>query len=84
MMRIHKAISTLTAHTRLILEECYVRRKKYQEVADELNISVSAVRKHIVKALSVLRKEFAKKEYRGYLTILNKRIKISNRNKNNQ
>ena len=62
MMRIHKAISTLTAHTRHILEECYVRRKKYQEVADELNISVSAVRKHIVKALSVLRKEFAKKE----------------------
>lgn len=48
--------------TRHILEECYVRRKKYQEVADELNISVSAVRKHIVKALSVLRKEFAKKE----------------------
>ncbi len=35
MMRIHKVISTLTAHTRHILEECYVRRKKYQEVADE-------------------------------------------------
>lgn len=33
------------------------RKKKYQEVAEELNISVSAVRKHIVKALQVIRKE---------------------------
>lgn len=32
-------------------------KKKYQEVAEELNISVSAVRKHIVKALQVIRKE---------------------------
>lgn len=62
MLRIQKAMSTLTAHTRHILEECYIRRKKYQEVADELDISVSAVRKHIVKALAVLRNEFAKKE----------------------
>lgn len=62
MLRIQKSISTLTPHTRHILEECYVKRKKYQEVADELDISVSAVRKHIVKALSVIRSEFAKKE----------------------
>ena len=44
-----------------ILEECYIQRKKYQEVAEELNISVSAVRKHIVKALQVIREECAKK-----------------------
>lgn len=62
MMRVQSVMSKLTAHTRHILEECYIRRKKYQEVADDLNISVSAVRKHIVKALSVLRSEFAKKE----------------------
>lgn len=62
MLRIQKAISTLTAHTRHILEECYIQRKKYKEVADELNISVSAVRKHIVKALAVIRKEFMENE----------------------
>lgn len=65
MLRIQKAMSTLTAHTRHILEECYMRRKKYQEVADELNISVSAVRKHIVKALAVIRSEFEKKNKEG-------------------
>lgn len=61
MMNISKAMEKLTPHTRHILEECYIQRKKYQEVAEELNISVSAVRKHIVKALQVIREECAKK-----------------------
>ena len=43
-----------------ILEECYLHEKKYKEVAAELNISISAVRKHIVKALKAIREEFAK------------------------
>ena len=47
-------------HTRHILEECYLHEKKYKEVAAELNISISAVRKHIVKALKAIREEFAK------------------------
>lgn len=62
ILRLRKAIRSLTPRTRHILEECYVRKKKYQEVADELEISVSAVRKHIVKALQTMREEFAKKE----------------------
>ena len=61
MMHISKAMEKLTPHTKHILEECYIQRKKYQEVAEELNISVSAVRKHIVKALQVIREECAKK-----------------------
>lgn len=61
MIYIRKAMEKLTPHTRHILEECYIQRKKYQEVAEELNISVSAVRKHIVKALQVIREECAKK-----------------------
>lgn len=54
---IRKAMLKLTPHTRHILEECYVQRKKYQEVADELNISTNAVKKHIIKALQVIRAE---------------------------
>ena len=50
----------MTPHTRLILEERYLHEKKYKEVAAELNISISAVRKHIVKALKAIREEFAK------------------------
>ncbi|MDR1718945.1 MAG: RNA polymerase sigma-70 factor [Dysgonamonadaceae bacterium] len=52
---IRKALTMLTPQTRLVLQECFINRKKYKEVAEELNISVSAVRKHIVKALRKIR-----------------------------
>ena len=57
MMRIRKAMDKLTPLTRYVLERCYNGRKSYKEVADELNISVSSVHKHIVKALRVIREE---------------------------
>ena len=40
------------------MEECYFNRKKYAEVAEMLNISPSAVNKHVMKALRLLREEF--------------------------
>lgn len=60
MMKIQKVLDGMSPHTRHILEECYLHEKKYKEVAAELNISISAVRKHIVKALKAIREEFAK------------------------
>ncbi|MDR0421843.1 MAG: RNA polymerase sigma-70 factor [Proteiniphilum sp.] len=59
-MRLRKALDTLSPRTRQILEECYVHKKKYREVAHEQAISISAVRKHIMKALRTIRAEFAK------------------------
>lgn len=60
MVKIQKVMNKMTPHTRHILEECYLHEKKYKEVAEELNISISAVRKHIVKALKTIREELAK------------------------
>ena len=57
MIAIQSAMNKLTPHTRHILEECYIKRKQYKEVAEELDISVSAVRKHIVKSLKIIREE---------------------------
>lgn len=54
-----KTFSELSPRTRLVLQECYLHNKKYHEVADELGISVSAVKKHIVKALKIMRENFA-------------------------
>lgn len=62
LILIRKAMNNLTPYTRLILEECYIRQKKYKEVADELEISVNTVKKYIVKALRSIRLEFIKKE----------------------
>ena len=41
-----------------VLEECYFHRKKYAEVAENIGISINAVKKHIMKALNLLREEF--------------------------
>jgi RNA polymerase sigma-70 factor (ECF subfamily) len=57
-----KMLSKLPPRTLLALQECYLHNKKYREVADELDISVSAVKKHIVKALKIMRENFAKEQ----------------------
>lgn len=54
---VEKLLSKLPSQTRRILELCYLHRKKYAEVAEELSISPDTVKKHIVKALKML-KEF--------------------------
>lgn len=57
--RIRRAMQKLTPYNLYILEACYIENKKYKEVAAELNVSVAAIHKNIVKALQVLRKEVA-------------------------
>ena len=67
MLAIQKAMQKLTPHTKHILEECYVEKKKYQEVAEELNVSVAAIHKNIVKALRILREELGQEGNRNRL-----------------
>lgn len=62
MHRVRQVMDSLTPYTRHILEECYLNEKKYKDVAEELHISVSAVRKHIVKALKLIREACVKEK----------------------
>jgi RNA polymerase sigma-70 factor (family 1) len=55
ILAMYRNIETLTPQTQKILKLCYFQNKKYREAAEELGISISAVRKHIVQALKVLR-----------------------------
>lgn len=57
-----RLIDTLTAKTRLVLQECFVNGKSYKEVAAELEIGVSTVHKHISKALKTLREGVKNKQ----------------------
>jgi len=59
---IRKLMDQLTPKTRLILEECYIQKKKYKEVATDLEISESAVKKHIVQALKIIREKIVKRD----------------------
>ena len=58
MAALMAALEELTPRTQTIVNLCYVERKKYREVAKELGISESAVKKHIMQALSFLRQKF--------------------------
>ncbi len=54
-------LSKFTPQTAKILNLCYFQKKTYNEAAQELHISISAVKKHIVNALKAFREEIAKK-----------------------
>lgn len=57
------ALTELTPRTQQIVQLCYVEHKKYREVAAELDISESAVKKHIMQALSYMRQKFKGAEF---------------------
>lgn len=63
MASIMEAVNLLTPRTQQVLKACYVERKKYKEVAEELNISKSAVKKHIMNALKTLREIFRNDDF---------------------
>mgnify|MGYP002672522963 CR=1 FL=1 len=61
---VEEMLAQLSPPTDEILEMCYLKRMKYAEVAEKLDISTSTVKKHIVKALKMLRERYKdKKEY---------------------
>ena len=55
---IAQMLNSLPPLTKKILEECYLNQKKYKEVAQEMNISPDTVKKHISKALRLLRESY--------------------------
>jgi RNA polymerase sigma-70 factor (family 1) len=52
---VEQMLSQLQPPTKDILEMCYLQRMKYAEVAEVLKISPATVKKHISKALKILR-----------------------------
>lgn len=58
--QIQKVIDKMPEKTKYVLDQCYIEGKKYMEVASDIGISRDGVRKHIVKALRLLREAFSK------------------------
>ncbi len=54
---VERCLNDLPPKTQLILRECMVNHRKYKEVADELDLTVHAVKKHIVNGLKILREK---------------------------
>lgn len=54
-LAIKTALTLMPDTTREILMACYLEKKKYKEVAAERHISTETVKKHIVRALKIMR-----------------------------
>lgn len=52
-------IETLPESTRFVMEQKYLHGKKYVEIAEEMKMTESGVRKHIMKGLDIIRKHFS-------------------------
>lgn len=55
---IGKVIDAMSSKTRFVIEQCYLEQHTYKEVAEMLDITTDGVKKHIVKAFSLLRNHF--------------------------
>ena len=60
---VQEVLESLNPPTKEIFIWCYVDRKHYKEVAERLNVSVSMVKKHISKALALIREKRKKIKY---------------------
>lgn len=60
--RIYALLEDLSPKTRRIILDHYLNGMKYSELADEMDISESAVKKHLVKGLKYLRKNINQSE----------------------
>ncbi len=62
---IMRLIEEMPPSTRLVMEQCYLYRKKYREVAEMTGLSESGVRKQIMKGLDIIRSYFSVKYKKG-------------------
>lgn len=62
---IMRLIEEMPSTTRLVMEQCYLYKKKYKEVAEMCGLSESGVRKHIMKGLDIIRSFFSVKYKKG-------------------
>ncbi|MBP1617125.1 MAG: hypothetical protein H6Q14_952 [Bacteroidetes bacterium] len=59
IQKIMDIIQGLPTMTRMIMEQNYLHQKKYKEIADMFEMSESGIRKHVMKGLEIIRKEFS-------------------------
>ena len=55
--RVEEKLAQLPDKQREVFLKCVVEEKKYKDVADELNVSLNTIKKHMARALKFLRDE---------------------------
>lgn len=65
IVTIMRLIEEMPSLTRTVMEQCYVYKKMYREVAQLTGLSESGVRKHVMKGLNIIREHFSVKYKKG-------------------
>ncbi len=55
---VEEMLDLLPDTTRRVLEECYINHKKYREVAEEMDVCQETVKRHIMRALKLLKEHY--------------------------
>lgn len=63
--QIMQVLDTLPSQTKFIMEQNYLHKKKYKEIAEIVGMTESGVRKHIMKGLDTIRSYFSVKYKKG-------------------
>lgn len=58
IVEMEHVINTLPPRTRYVLEQFYYQKRTYKDIAAELGITTDGIKKHLVKALTILRAHF--------------------------
>ena len=69
MERLCDSIERLPEQMKVVFKKCFLDGRKYQEAADELDISVNTVKTHVRKALRMLRCEFSAEQLILYVSL---------------
>lgn len=69
MERLRDSIERLPEQMKVVFKKCFLDGRKYQEAADELDISVNTVKTHVRKALRMLRGEFSAEQLILYVSL---------------
>ena len=59
---IYESIDELPTKTRDIIDLCFYQKKTYREAGEACGVSISAIRKHIMKAVKFFRNELKKND----------------------
>ena len=59
---VEEMLASLPDQTSYILKQCFLHKKKYKDVAEELGVCQDTVKRHIMRALKSLRKLYSRKK----------------------
>lgn len=74
VQRVMEELDQMPEQMKRVFQGCYVKGMKYQEVADEMNISINTVKTNIYRGMKMLRKKLSDVEFVLLFVVLSNMI----------